>query len=130
MIRSQNLIPLTSGAYQSRSKISNYIISENVFPEVNPEETEPDVPLTLYPVSGNRPLSSPTIAGPGRGVFTLSTGALFAIVGASVYFIDRNWKFNVVGAISNLTTPVSMSDNSNTAVLVDGTVNGYTINLV
>lgn len=226
MLRSQNLIPLTSGAYQSRSKLANYMICENLFPEINPEEAEPDAPTTHYPREGKRPLSAPPTAAPGRGVFTLSNGALFAVVGATLYHIDQDWKWRAVGSISGqggmilsvglitvgaggapktyknvsltttgagksataditvgaagsvssvlilnpglgfaagdalsaasgdiggvvgfsttakgvsaagsllgqqVTTPVSMSDNGNTGVLVDGTPNGWAINLV
>ncbi len=129
MIRSQTLIPLTSGSYTARSKLADYQVSENLFCEIDPAETTPDVPMTLYPREGKRALSAPPVAGPGRGVFTLSNGRLFAIVGAAVYFIDQNWKWNLLGQISNLTTPVSMSDNGVTAVLVDGTPKGYTITL-
>jgi hypothetical protein len=129
VLRSENLIPLTSGAYQARSTIANYLICENLFPEVNPEETDPDVPITHYPREGERPLSSPPVQGPGRGVFTLSNGSLFAAVGSSLYFIDRNWQWHLLGAISNLLSPVSMSDNGQFGVLVDGTRNGYTVAL-
>jgi hypothetical protein len=59
----------------------------------------------------------------------MSNGALYAVVGANLYYIDTAWEYQQVGYISNLTTPVSMSDNGVTAVLVDGTSYGYTITL-
>jgi hypothetical protein len=127
--RSPNLIPLNSGAYSARSKIGNFQISENIFPEINPEETDPDVAVSHYPRAGERPLSAPPVPGTGRGLFTLSNGALFGVVGAALYYIDPNWVWNLLGPITNLQTPVSMSDNGITGVLVDGSPNGYTITL-
>jgi hypothetical protein len=127
--RSPNLIPLNSGAYAARGKTANYQICENLFPEINPEETDPDVAVTHYPRAGERPLSMPPAIGTGRGIFTLSNGALYSAVGSSLYYIDTNWNWNLLGKISNLQTPVSMSDNGITGVLVDNTPNGYTITL-
>ena len=129
LLRSENLLPLTGGAYQARSYIADKEICENLFPEINPREQETPAPVTHYPREGKRPLSSPPFPGPGRGLFTLSNGNLFAVVGNSVYYIDTNWNWNLLGQISNLSTPVSMADNGVTAVLVDGTPNGYTIAL-
>lgn len=127
--QSSSLIPLMSGAYQARGDIGNYQICENLFPEINPQETQSPVPMTHYPRGGLRPLSSPPTQGRGRGVFALSNGNLFGIVGPNVYYIDKNWVWNLLGQITDLATPVSMSDNGITGVLVDGTPNGYTINL-
>lgn len=128
--RSQNLIPLNGGAYKARSAIGNIQICENLFPENNPEETDPDVAVTHYPKEGKRPLSQPPAPGLGRGVFSLSNGNLFGVVGSTVYYIDPNWQWTALGQIANLTTPVSIADNGVTAVLVDGSHAGYTITLV
>lgn len=128
-LRSENLVPLIGGAYQARSRIADFEVCENAFPETNPESTESPAPVTHYPREGKRPLSAPPVAGPGRGIFTLSNGNMFGVVGTSVYFIDRNWEWNLLGQISNLLTPVSMSDNGSTGVIVDGSPNGYTIDL-
>ena len=49
MLRSDSLIPLTSGAYKGRNSISNYEVCENVFPEINPENTDAPAPVTHYP---------------------------------------------------------------------------------
>lgn len=123
------LIPLNSGTYQARSYIADDQVCENLFPETNPQEAEPEAPVTHYPREGKRPLSSPPVQGLGRGIFTLSNGRLFGVVGNSLYYIDQNWQFNLLGQITALNTPVSMSDNGTTAVLVDGSPNGYTVTL-
>lgn len=130
MIKSQTLIPLNSGTYSARSKIANYQVCENLFPELNPEDTDPDVAVTHYPREGLRALSSAPVQGPGRGIFALSNGKLYAVVGTTLYAIDKNWVWTSIGTLlSNLTTPVSMSDNGHTAVLVDGSKFGYTISM-
>lgn len=130
MLRSDNLIPLLGGAYQSRAHISDYQICENLFPEVTPQDQEPTTPVVHIPREGKRPLSAPPNPGPGRGVFAMSTGQLYAAVGQNVYSIDRNWTWTQIGQVlDNLTTPVSMSDNGTNAVLVDGSVHGYQISL-
>lgn len=129
MLRSENLIPLNSGAYQARSAIGNYQVCENLFPEANPDDTDPDVAVTHYPREGERFLSAPPAPGLGRGIFTLSNGNLFGVVGNSAYFIDRNWAWTLLGQIADISTPVSMSDNGVSAVLVDGTPSGYVITL-
>ena len=124
VIRSQNLIPLNSGAYQARDKIADYQICENLFPETNPPETDAPVAVTHYPREGLRPLSAPPSLGLGRGVFALSNGALLAVVSSTVYSIGRNWQWTQVGVIDSTSTPVSVKDNGQTAVLVDGTLGG------
>jgi hypothetical protein len=130
MLRSDTLIPLEGGAYSSRSKISNYQIQINLFNEINPPTTDSPTPDTLYPREGLRPLSAPPAPGFGRGVFTMSNGALFATVGTKLYYVDPNWVWTLLGTLStNVTTPVSMADNGIYAVLVDGSPNGYTVAL-
>lgn len=127
MIKSQTLIPLTGGAYQSRNAIGDYEVAENVFMELNPQETDAPAPATHYPREGISALSSPPTAGKGRGVFTLSNGNLIAVVGPNVYFITQTWQFNLLGTIGLQSTPVAIDDNGTTAILVDGTPNGYQI---
>ena len=97
MLKSQNLIPLTSGAYQARDAIANYLICENLFPEINPENADPDVPVTHYPREGKRPLSSPPTPGAGRGRVLCVQWRAFAVVGQSVYAIDASWTWTLLG---------------------------------
>lgn len=129
MLRSQNLIPLLGGAYQSRSYISDYEICENLFVENVPQETLAPTPSIHFPREGKRPLGQPANPGAGRGVFRTSNGLLFAGVGGLFYSIDTSWKFTQIGATDNLTTPLSVSDNGTTAVVVDGSPNGWTFTL-
>jgi hypothetical protein len=127
VIRSQSLIPLTSGAYRSRNKIGVDSICENTFPELNPDDTTPSTPTTHYMREGLVALSAPPTPGAGRGVFTLSTGQMIAAVGNTVYSISNSWVWTALGTISDLSTPVKVADNGQEALLVDGTNIGYQI---
>lgn len=130
MIRSENLIALTSGAYKSRNKVGADSICENLFPELNPEDVNSPTPTTHYPREGLVPLSAPPTPGPGRGIFTTSTGQLLSVVGNTVYSIDQNWVHTALGTISSLSTPVKLDDNGSTAMLVDGVFGtGYQVTL-
>ena len=129
MLRSQNLIPLTGGAYKARSINAVDSVCENLIIELIPQEQDAPTPTLLFNREGKRPLSSPPVQGVGRGVFTTSDGALYAAVGSNFYAIGVDWNWTLLGAISNLLTPVSLSDNGVNAVAVDGTTAGYTITL-
>jgi hypothetical protein len=123
-------IPLNSGAYGSRSLIADAQKCINLYPEANPQETDPGAAVTHYPRPGFLPLGNgPGAAARGRGVFTASNGNLYAIVGQNVYYIDRNWTFVLLGQIGAALTPVSLADNGNTAVIVDGSAKGYSFDL-
>lgn len=124
------LLPLNSGAYSARSLIANAQVCENLYPEINPKDAAPEAAVTHYPRSGLRPLASPPALGRGRGIFATSDGSLYAVVNGAVYYIDPLLVFNALGNIDAGTKPVSISNNNQTAVLVDGTPNGYTIDLV
>lgn len=123
-------LELRSGAYSARSMIADAQSCINLFPEINPAETSPTVPMTHYPRSGLLALSAPPQVGRGRGIFALSNGNLYAVVGQNVYYINQNWVWTRIGQmVTPALTPVSMDDNRTTAVLVDGSSNGYTITM-
>ncbi len=123
-------IPLLSGAYSARSVIASAQKCVNLFPEATPQDTSPPTPVTHYPTPGLRLLGSPPVAGIGRGLYRSTHGDLFDVTGNKVYYVDQNWAFTEIGTIAAGSNPVSMSDNGITSiVLVDGTINGYTIDL-
>lgn len=124
---------INGGAYKAKSVIANDQRCVNLYPEVNPKDTSPTVPVTHYPRPGKRILGAPPAPGLARGLYTASNGQLFALVGNTLYFIDLAWNFSPLGTIADGVNPVSMADNGqsvgNTMVLVDGTISGYTINM-
>lgn len=126
------LIP-DSGAYQSKDVIANAQRCINLYPEITPKITKPPTFAMHVQRPGKTLLSSPPAAGVGRMLWTASNGELFAVVNNTVYYIDPNWGWNVLGFIAQGTTPCSFADNGQNAggdiVLVDGTANGYQIDM-
>jgi hypothetical protein len=126
-------LPLNSGAYHNRSLDAGAQSCINLFPEENPAEATPESPFTHYPRPGLISLAKPPTQGRGRGLFRVSNGDLYGVVGPNVYYIDPNWNFNLLGTIQNQFTPVSMDDNGqsngNEIVLVDNSPLGYQINM-
>lgn len=123
-------IPLTSGAYQSESLIANAQRCVNMFPENNPQDTHPDFPTTHYARPGQKLLSAPPAQGFGRCLYAATNGDLYAVINQSVYYIDPDLKFNLLGQLlTNVTTPAYMADNGTAIVAVDGSNTGYQIPL-
>ena len=124
-------IPLTSGAYSAQGLIANAQRSINVYPEKNPADTTPAKPVTHYPRPGLTLLGAPPVPAQARGLYATTNGLPLAVVGQNVYFIDQEFKFNLLGTLiqAGVTNPVRMSDNGKTAVLVDGSSNGYQITI-
>ena len=113
-------IPLTSGAYSSRSIISDAQRCVNLYPELNP--TDSPAPTTHYPTPGLTLVSTPPVAGESRGIYVASNGKRFEVVGSNVYFVDNTQAYTLLGTVSSIASPVSMVDNGFDVFLVDGTV--------
>ncbi len=129
MLRSDTLIPLTSGAYKTRNAIGNSQICENLFPEANPENASPDAPVTHYPREGLRALASAPQQAVGRGLFTMSNGAAYCVIGPNVYYITSSFTLTLLGQITTLFTPAYIDDNGTDALIVDGSATAFTITL-
>lgn len=122
-------IPLVSGAYQARSIIAGAQRCVNLYPESNPADSQLPVPVTHYPTPGLRRLVQIVLVAPVRSVYRATNGDLYAVVGPQVYFIDANLKATLVGQIADGATPVSFSDNGLVILIVDGSPNGYCIDM-
>lgn len=119
-------IPLQGGMYQARSVIASAQRCVNLYPEANSEGAP--FPFTMQLTPGLTQL----ISGPGlvhRCAFTASNGELYEVIGSTVYFTSSLWVRTTLGTITPGTNSVSMSDNGLAILLVDGTQNGYTIDL-
>lgn len=154
------LLALTSGAYSAAALIANAQRAVNVFSEINPKETAPTVPVTQYarpglitlagagPPGGQVPPHAAARTGPtpaaGRCLYRSTRGAadlngdLFAVVGYTVYYIDPDFNFHVLGQMqaapfeapaTQERTPVYMVDNGTTILIVDGSPHGYTVDI-
>lgn len=126
-------IPLTSGAYTSQSVIANYQRCVNLYPEANPPETKAPVPVTHYLAPGLKQLLQFPDNAQVRGLYQTSIGDLYAVCGASLYYIPRPvngvWGYRKIGSLSPQSTQVKMSDNGQSMLVVDGTGTGYQVNL-
>lgn len=121
-------INLLGGTYLARSLIADAQRCLNLYPEKNPQDAA--APFTNQLTPGLLFKRAPLAAGVGRGMYTATNGSLFYVCGTAVYFIDQNFGITQLGnLLAPLTTPVAMQDNGNVLVIVDGTNQGYAINL-
>lgn len=120
-------IPLVGGFYQSRSLIANAQKAVNLYTEINPKDSPS--PTTQYPTAGLDLLIEGPV-GAVRCTFTSSAGELFRVVGTGVYYVAPDWSETLLGTISNYGTPVSMEDNGLVVLIVDGTSDGYAIDMM
>lgn len=121
-------LPLQQGNYQARSHIANAQMSINVYSEPNPPDAP--FPVTAYPTPGLDVLHdfSPFgTTGGCRGVYAASNGTVVAVFDTDVWaWYGTEVPPNKLGTLaSNSGQPVSMVDNGDQFVLVDGSPNGY-----
>lgn len=121
---------LNGGAYQSRSLIAGAQRCINLYPEANPAESNPPVPVTHQLTPGLRALGTADEISAVRGLYPASTGDLFMVVGNRVEYVNSDLTKTQIGTLTGiLRTPVSMADNGQVLVIVDGSANGWAINL-
>jgi hypothetical protein len=122
-------VPLTQGAYTARSLTADAQRCVNLYAEQNPKDAL--TPTTFYNVPGLTLLQTPPTPGAGRGLYWANTDGLYYVCGTQVYVVGGppTWQMTLLGSISTSTGIVSMADNGTDLVLVDGSSNGYEINL-
>lgn len=123
-------LALTAGAYQTRSVIASAQRCLNLYPEPMSQAQGEPGQAAHYPTPGLRLLGT-LPQGPVRAIRQCTTGAVYAVGGDGVYLVDPNaWTTTLLGNITPLRPyPVSMQDNGVSMVIVDGTANGWTIDL-
>lgn len=123
-------IALTGGAYQAHSVIASAQRSLNLFAEPMPQSTGESAQWAHYPTPGLTLLGT-LPQGPVRAIRQCTTGAVYAVGGSGVYLVNTtDWTSTHLGDITALRPyPVSMCDNGNTMLIVDGTAGGWTIDL-
>lgn len=124
-------LPLVGGAYSARSNIASCTRAVNLYPEINPRNFA-IVPMTHYQRPGLQFIThDPGNIAQVRGIWsrTDSNGA-YVVIGATVYYLSNSLVLSAIGTISTVSGPVSMTDNGVTCMLVDGSPNGYFIQLV
>lgn len=127
------LIPLTSGAYSSRSIIADAQVCKNLYPEANPQDTKPPVPVTHYQRPGKRLASIPPIQGAGRGTYRATNGDLYVTIDDTIYFVNSSLVWTAVGNVGHGSSIISMADNGqdigDQICVVDGSANGWQITM-
>ena len=119
-------LPLLGGFYSARSIIANVERCGNLYPEKNPQDSLQ--PYTLYLTPGLTKLSVAPDNAAWRGLYLASNGQLYGVCGRSVYSIAITGALTLLGQLqTQLTTPVSMADNNQVIIIVDGTTAGYCI---
>jgi Phage stabilisation protein len=88
------------------------------------------MPMAHYPTPGLRLLTT-LPEGPVRGIRQVTTGAIYAVAGNSLYQIDPDTLVSsFVGSLGDgLKTPVSMADNGLDMVIVNGSSTGWDLTL-
>jgi hypothetical protein len=125
-------LPLMQGAYSARSPIANAQDCVNLYAEPNPPDAP--FPMTHYPGPGLAFLDDFSgvagASGPVRGIYSASGGAVLVVVGTACIAWWGPGNYFLLGQLaSDSGNPVSMVDNGQTAVIVDGSANGYMVDL-
>lgn len=121
--------PLTTGAYSAKSLIANAQRAVNLYAEKNTQDSP--FPFTYYLSPGLTRLAvaTPSSGSGWRGLFPASNGTTYGVCGSSVYAIASDWTLTLLGDISSTTGQVSMVDNANFLLIVDGSSSGATVDL-
>jgi hypothetical protein len=118
-------IALSQGFYQAKSLISDAQRSLNLYPEKNPSDSP--FPYTAYLTPGLTLLAAAGANG-CRCLYTAGNGDLYGCYANTVYYISPSWVFTALGTVGG-SGLVSMSDNLLVVAVVDGTGNGWYIDM-
>lgn len=119
-------LPLITGDYQARSAIASAQRCFNLYGEKQQEGAP--FPILWLLRAGLTPLIQGYV-GPGRCAYVATNGLLFEVIGPNVYYTNSMWNRTLLGTIPNGTTPVVMSDNGLAILIVDGSSNGWCIDM-
>lgn len=120
-------IPLTGGMYQARSVIASAQRCVNLYAEKNASDAP--FPYTYQLTPGLTQLIAGIGLTPHRCAYRASNGVLYEVIGNQVFMTNSSWVRTHLGTISTTSTLVSMADNGLAIILVDGTSNGYCIDM-
>lgn len=119
-------LQLVQGAYEARSVIANAQRCVNLYPELNTKDAE--VPYTHYCTPGLVTLAQGIVA-EVRQLYTASNGKLFTVIGNIVYYVPDTFVLQFLGIIATQSGNVSMYDNKVSLIILDGSTNGWSVDL-
>lgn len=122
-------IPILGGAYEARSPIAGAQRCINLYPEINPPDSQAPFPVTHYPTPGLVQIGEPDIIRGWRAGYRATNGDFYGVCGPNVYYIDPLWNLTLVGTIPDGQTRPSLSDNGQVIVIVDGSASGWCIEM-
>lgn len=120
--------PIVGSAYESLSKSWEYQRTVNLMMEAS-QSGQALKPICLFGTPGHRLLA--TLTGPGgvRCTYECSTGDSIVVVGANVYRVSTAWVGNLIGTLSTSAGIVSIADNGQEAMIVDGSLIAFSLDL-
>jgi hypothetical protein len=122
-------VALTTAAYEARSIIADAQRCVNLYIERNPEDAP--YPFTHYPTPGLLTRSTAPLTKEVRGIYTASNGKCYVAVYNKLYQItDDLQTFWELGTLTSFSGQVSMKDNGLALIVVDGTSDGWAVDLV
>ena len=124
-------LALNGGAYQARSVIASAQRSLNLYAEPMPQQQGEPSQFAHYPTPGLTLIGTMPQA-PIRGIRQATNDQTYICAGSGIYVVTSYFPLatTLLGSITTgRTTPVSMQDNSLTLVIVDGSANGWTVDL-
>lgn len=128
---------LTGAAYEDDSILASAQICGNWFVRPLPQYTDEPIMHVHLQSPGLTFLGNAPVASNNRGSFTLTNGQCVTVFGQNIYFVDQNNVFKFIGKMwgSQLTdivpnnNLVSMKDNGQVVLVVDGSIDGWTFNI-
>lgn len=123
-------LALNGGAYQARSVIASAQRSLNLYAEPMPQQQGEPAAFAHYPTPGLTLIGTMPDA-PIRGIRQATNDSVYIAAGGGIYVMNTVSPFAVtlLGNIPTALTPVSMQDNSETLVIVDGSTSGWQVDL-
>lgn len=120
-------VNLLGQPYAGKALIAGGQQSINLYAEKN-DKSAP-VPISYYQFPGLEPYSTPLNAGIARCSYRTSIGTAYVVIGPSVYLQQANGNLVFVGSIPDRASQVFMADNGLAVVLVDGSPEGWAIDM-
>ena len=130
-------VNLLGQPYAGKSIIASGQKCINLYPEDNQPPNQLNilaggnspVPITYYQFPGNELFGTPLNQGINRCFYRTSIGTAYSVVGPTVYLVQSNGNMLFVGSIPDRASQVYMADNGLAVVLVDGSSEGWAIDM-